>query len=376
FLTSVDATKRQSHKGYLELRAAAFQPDGPESLQAAVSAVVWLLETEVAEFYRDDLTQYVQIGRKFDPDNEQGLLEIVFAAQWEAHVLDALMNQRTAETRKLVEEFDAFRDAHGFQNADRAAKLHLLSAGVLATVGDMAGAAAQIQAGRDQAPTDPELVTQLRRAAQMFSGTLASGTGFVVQKGGYLLTNHHVIEGAGRVVVRMPSSDELLAAELVARDEERDMALLHVSDPRLAASPAVMLSLTDVGRGADVATLGFPLGEAVGRGLKFTKGAVSGLPDGTPNRMYLLDVRVNPGNSGGPLCDKRGAVIGMVTAKSYSDESVDSYGMALPAATLVSFLQEHLPGFDPATESPGEVLSWDLVDRRVSPSVFMVMKVE
>ena len=124
---------------------------------------------------------------------------------------------------------------------------------------------------------------------------------------------------------------------------------------------------------------GYPLASTVGSGLKLTIGVVSALPDSSENNMLLLDLRVNPGNSGGPLCDSKGNVIGMVTAKTRteSSESVDSYGMARPAADLIKFLDTHLPKEAKRAEAlpAGEPLPWDQVDRRVNPSVHMILKV-
>ena len=89
--------------------------------------------------------------------------------------------------------------------------------------------------------------------------------------------------------------------------------------------------------------------------------------------MLLLDCRVNPGNSGGPLCDTRGQVVGIVTAKSISDAKVDSYGMAVPAAEVVKFLAAHVPDYVAADSSSDATQEWDAVDRKVSPSVVMIV---
>ena len=104
-----------------------------------------------------------------------------------------------------------------------------------------------------------------------------------------------------------------------------------------------------------------------------TIGVVSAVPDRANDGMYLLDCRVNFGNSGGPLCDKSGNVVGLVTAKSGGGQNVDSYGMARPCMDLESFLKTNLPAYEAIAERPSERLEWDAVDRIVSPSVFMIM---
>ena len=129
-----------------------------------------------------------------------------------------------------------------------------------------------------------------------------------------------------------------------------------------------------VGRGAPVAVFGYPLGDAVGSGLKLTTGIVSALPDDRTEGMLLLDCTVNPGNSGGPLCNRHGYCIGMVTAKSGSSQNVDSYGMARPAAELEKFALAKIPNYRAATRHSTRKLEWHEVDEKVSASVLMVLK--
>ena len=91
--------------------------------------------------------------------------------------------------------------------------------------------------------------------------------------------------------------------------------------------------------------------------------------------MYLLNCEVNHGNSGGPLCDMHGQVVGIVSAKSTSQGGNDSYGMALPAEVAIAYLKEHLPGYkDPAAKDAPKLEGWDKVDALVSPSVLMIVK--
>jgi serine protease Do len=90
--------------------------------------------------------------------------------------------------------------------------------------------------------------------------------------------------------------------------------------------------------------------------------------------MYLLDCKVNPGNSGGPLCDKRGQVVGLVSAKSFSGAGVESYGMAVPSGVVHEFLTANLPDYTPTRAAAASLGEWDEVDRMVSPSVVMILK--
>jgi S1-C subfamily serine protease len=161
---------------------------------------------------------------------------------------------------------------------------------------------------------------------------------------------------------------------MVAQDEDRDMALIHFNVPAgMAPRPLTLAAGRQVHRGERVAALGYSLGEFVGAGLKLTTGVVSALPELGNGLMIVLDAKVNPGNSGGPLCDAGGNVVGMITAKSISYENVESYGMALPARDLEAFLKKNLKNYQPAAAEP-KPLQWDEIDRLVSGSVFMITK--
>ena len=128
--------------------------------------------------------------------------------------------------------------------------------------------------------------------------------------------------------------------------------------------------------GRRVAAFGYPLGDAVGATIKLTTGTVSAVGDEGTEGMCVLDVRVNPGNSGGPLCDVRGHVVGMVTAKSRGGYGVDSYGMAIPITPLREFLTQNLPSKAKGLflNSKGRTMEWVDVDRLVSPSVLMIIR--
>ena len=156
----------------------------------------------------------------------------------------------------------------------------------------------------------------------------SSGSGFVITADGYIVTNHHVIADATTINVIL-TSGETMEAELVGSDEENDVALLKVDGRNL---PTVSLGDSEnLQVGDQVAAIGNPLGELTNT---LTVGYVSALDreintDGTPINMLQTDAAINSGNSGGPLFDMYGNVIGITTAK-YASSQIEGLGFAVP----------------------------------------------
>lgn len=137
----------------------------------------------------------------------------------------------------------------------------------------------------------------------------ATGTGFFVSSDGYLLTNHHVVEGSTNVSVMVNGSER--PARLVGDDAEHDFALLKVEG---SYQPLPIGRSSAVVRADEVFTLGFPLTFLQGNAQKATFGRVNALSGlGDDPKFIQIDVPVQPGNSGGPLISRDGNVVGVVT---------------------------------------------------------------
>jgi hypothetical protein len=140
----------------------------------------------------------------------------------------------------------------------------------------------------------------------------SSGSGFVVAPG-RALTNHHVIDGCQRVSFRTPQG-QTVAARVLAADPRRDLALLGYEGEagpvlRFREGPAVA-------RGEMVVTYGFPLSGVLSSGPTLTTGDISALAGLRDNPLHFqISAPVQPGNSGGPLLDAQGHVIGVVVSK-------------------------------------------------------------
>jgi len=161
----------------------------------------------------------------------------------------------------------------------------------------------------------------------------SSGSGFILSEDGYVITNCHVVDGADTIRVSLYSGEEHDAV-LVGADSSFDIALLKIEATGL---PAVSVGDSDALRvGEEVVAIGNPLGELT---FTMTNGILSALDreintDGTPQNMLQTNAAINSGNSGGPLFDMDGNVIGVTTAKysgsSSSGTTIEGLGFAIP----------------------------------------------
>lgn len=166
----------------------------------------------------------------------------------------------------------------------------------------------------------------------------ASGTGFIISEDGYILTNYHVISGFSSVSV-MLHNEESYDAEVVAGDKANDVAVLKIEAPGL--TPVTLGNSDELRVGQDIYVIGNPLGELT---YTLTGGLISALDraintDGTPINMFQIDAAVNSGNSGGPVINAAGEVVGIVTAK-YSSSGVEGLGFALPIDDVLAIAQD------------------------------------
>ena len=358
-----------------ELFAESKKGTAEDQLLAATKVIDWLETHRLWRFYAAEVGQWKKLAERVDPENKQGILESFFEPEWFLRV--ASVRENDGETAGQVAALLDPWVKRKFRDPDRGAKLHLLAARMLQSTRRFDDATKQMQYAVDYRPLDIKLVEAVRDAKQILSNrdVLASGTGFLVATGGYVLTSHHVIEGDGKIVIRVAGVSEPIAATLIGKDVQRDLAVLKVALPGNAKLSPLGLAANQSRRGAAVAGFGYPLRDTLGAGLKFSAGVVSAVPDETNNR-YLLDLTVNPGSSGGPLCDRRGNVVGMISEKTSSGAIESSYALAIPSGDLIKFLEQHLPVWSKrADAAAGETeLEWDKVDERVSSGVVMVVK--
>ena len=162
-----------------------------------------------------------------------------------------------------------------------------------------------------------------------------SGSGFIISEKGYVITNYHVIEKADKCFVEIKINDEskTFEAEVVQKDSKTDLAILKIKgvtlDPVQFKIPYSHISST-VSVGAQVFTLGYPMAlTSMGKEVKFSDGKISSKTGYQGDiSSYQTTVPVQPGNSGGPLFDNDGKLVGIINAKIMEADNV-SYAIKL-----------------------------------------------
>ena len=169
--------------------------------------------------------------------------------------------------------------------------------------------------------------------------TTSSGTGFIVRPNGYIVTNHHVIDGARRVFVRLFDGREY-EAEIVGEDALADIAVLRIDETNL---PTASLGDSDQIRvGEWVLAIGNPMGNTLM--FSVTAGIVSAtdrsMTQGSVEEFIQTDAVANSGNSGGPLVDLHGRIIGMNSAIASRSGYYQGYTLAIPANLILPVVSE------------------------------------
>ncbi len=171
-------------------------------------------------------------------------------------------------------------------------------------------------------------------------GGKGQGTCFLISDEGYLVTNYHCIENAKDIIIKGIGSDftTKYGVTVVASDPSNDLALLKIANKNIKFSlPPFAIRSNGVAQAEKIYTLGFPQTNAMGEELKITEGIISSKSGAQGDvSKFQISAAVNPGNSGGPLIDEEGNLIGVIFAKSNVAESA---GYAIKASYLEAFLK-------------------------------------
>jgi serine protease Do len=162
-----------------------------------------------------------------------------------------------------------------------------------------------------------------------------SGTGFVVDKNGYIVTNNHVVDGVDRIKVKLHGDDTEYKARLIGTDRETDLAVIKI-DAKRPLAPVTIANSDSVQVGDWAVAIGSPFGLEA----SVTLGIISATDRtsvGTGQFQHFIqtDAAINPGNSGGPLLNIKGEVIGVNTMIATQSGGSQGIGFALPINTVV-----------------------------------------
>lgn len=160
-----------------------------------------------------------------------------------------------------------------------------------------------------------------------------AGSGVIISKNGYIITNYHVVDGATTIYVTLTNGKEY-EATYIGGDAENDIAVLRINANNLTA--ATIGDSDALVEGEDVIAIGNPLGELGGT---VTEGIISSTSreitiDGVKMDLLQTSAAINPGNSGGGLFNMDGELVGVVNAKSSGSE-IEGLGFAIPVSTAI-----------------------------------------
>lgn len=210
--------------------------------------------------------------------------------------------------------------------------------------------------------------------AQSFADELLStGTAFAVTDDGWFLTNAHVVRNCTRVEIRGVGF-----AEPPRLDETNDLAAIRVTSGKPVR--AIGFRKDPVRLGEDIVALGFPLNGLLSESIKVTTGNVNALAGIANDTRYIqISTPIQPGNSGGPIVDKDGLLVGVTTAtlsKSVADKidiTAQNVNFAIRSPVAEVFLQSHGIGYrQRERQAESKPLSTADLAERIAPSVFPV----
>ncbi len=172
----------------------------------------------------------------------------------------------------------------------------------------------------------------------------SSGTGFFISNSGHITTNNHVVDKCKTINISYKNKKE--SAKVLARDNVNDLAVLKSN---IKANDIFYIASEDIDKLEEIYVAGFPYGKDISESIKITKGIVSSIT-GIGNNLsnMQIDAALQPGNSGGPIINSSGEVVGVAVAKLDFERIYEMYGdlpentnFGIKSSTLKSFLKVH-----------------------------------
>ena len=204
----------------------------------------------------------------------------------------------------------------------------------------------------------------------------ASGTGFVWDNAGHVVTNNHVVQNASEVAVRF-ASGEVAQAEIIGVAPNYDLAVLRIKSARQLPPPVALGSSTELKVGQSA----FAIGNPFGLDQSLTSGIISALKRRLPtssgreiSNVIQTDTAINPGNSGGPLLDSAGRLIGVNTAIISPSGSSAGIGFAIPADIVNRVVPELIKNGRVPTPGIGIVAASEAVSTRLGVEGVIIVR--
>ena len=161
----------------------------------------------------------------------------------------------------------------------------------------------------------------------------SSGTGFYVSNTGHIISNHHVVEGCNTVKLTFKGKE--VSADVLAVDKKNDLAILKAN---LTPPKVYPVATEDASLLEDIIIAGYPLGKRVSAAIKTSKGSITALAGyGDNYSEFQTDAALNQGNSGGPIMNQKGNVVGVAVANYGKKAGVESFNFGIKSSTLRTF---------------------------------------
>lgn len=204
-------------------------------------------------------------------------------------------------------------------------------------------------------PTADDNISQNNRTEK------SSGTGFAITSNGLIATNHHVVDGAKTIKVRGINNDfnRTYSAKLVISDKNNDLAIIKIDDYSFSSLGTIPYTINSNASnvGENIFVLGYPLRATMGDEVKLTNGIISSKTGFQGDvTSYQISAPVQPGNSGGPLFNNKGQLIGIINAKHIGAENA-SYAVKSSYLTNLIDLLDYPPTLQTVSSVNGKPLT-------------------
>ena len=188
----------------------------------------------------------------------------------------------------------------------------------------------------------PQVEPAIVRIDVTVTGGLYSGSGTIIDKRGYIITNDHVINGGQSINVTLMDGTTLPAA-VIGADTKQDLAIIKLTSDRTDFPVMPLGTMDDVLVGEAVGAMGFPAGTDLPGPATFTSGVVSALRTFTGSNYIQTDTPINPGNSGGCLFTLSGKMIGVPTAGiTPVNQDYEDINLVIPINQVSDFITQYV----------------------------------